>query len=618
VIRRIFSSLVYLLLAVIFGCVLALTGPQFNLAYAAGEFATTYDITYEVNEQGKAVVVSDISLINKLSNIYATQYQLTLERGDISGILAWDNKGAIKTEVEKQDEATLIRLKFNDQIVGVGKNLRFTLKYEISDFAKKNGQIWEIAVPRILDLKESEVATVAVKVPLSFGSPAFISPLPNSTSETKFFQILNFSKERIGDKPIIIALGEFQIFDFSLTYHLSNSKAAPVFTKIAFPPDTNYQKIAYNGIQPKPENIEVDGDGNWLGTYTLSPLEKKIVRATGKVKIWANPNTERGAKQDLKKYLTPQSYWEVEDPEIKKLAASLKTPEAIYNYVVDNLNYDFSKVGLSNERLGAQAVLKKKNNAICLEFTDLFIALARAAGIPARELNGFAYTENPKLKPLSAATDILHSWPEFYDTNKRLWVQIDPTWGKTSGVDFFHKLDLSHFVFAIHGADSRYPPAAGSYREENAVGKDIKVSFGEYKEEKIPEINVIFNLPKAIFPGQNVSGSILVTNLGPGALYNVPISIESRSLSLSSPVEMTIESLVPFAQKEIPVSFNRRISLKAETAKVDVLVNGENFSYNLQIEPILFQLLLILLISASLIVIIVLSAKARRLSLPQQ
>ena len=59
-----------------------------------------------------------------------------------------------------------------------------------------------------------------------------------------------------------------------------------------------------------------------------------------------------------------------------------------------------------------------------MEFTDLFVAIARAAGIPARESVGYAYTTNSRLRPLSLVTDVLHAWPEYYDADKKIWVHL--------------------------------------------------------------------------------------------------------------------------------------------------------------------------------------------------
>jgi len=83
-----------------------------------------------------------------------------------------------------------------------------------------------------------------------------------------------------------------------------------------------------------------------------------------------------------------------------------------------------------------------------MEFTDTFITLVRALGIPAREINGYAYAQNDRLRPLGLEQDVLHSWPEYYDFASQTWQQVDPTWGNTTGgLDYFHKFDLDHFTF---------------------------------------------------------------------------------------------------------------------------------------------------------------------------
>jgi len=108
------------------------------------------------------------------------------------------------------------------------------------------------------------------------------------------------------------------------------------------------------------------------------------------------------------------------------------------------------------------------------QLADFFIALARAQGIPARELEGAAFSTSPELKPLSLSQDILHAWPEYYDEQKQSWIQVDPTWANTTGgIDYFNKLDLNHFVFVIHGSDPLKPPPAGSYKKSDSSKKDI-------------------------------------------------------------------------------------------------------------------------------------------------
>src|SRR5207302_1362593 len=132
-------------------------------------------------------------------------------------------------------------------------------------------------------------------------------------------------------------------------------------------------------------------------------------------------------KQD---YLAPKPYWEVDAAVIKDKAKDLKTPEQIYKFVTQYLSY--SQARLNNpkiERKGALSAFNSPKDAVCMEFTDLYIAIARAAGIPAKEVIGYAYTQNDRLRPLSFAVegDLLHAWPAYWDDNLG-WVQVDPTW----------------------------------------------------------------------------------------------------------------------------------------------------------------------------------------------
>jgi len=55
-------------------------------ALASAEFETSYQVRYQVNVNGTAQVNQDISLTNKLSNVYATQYTLSFESTKITNI----------------------------------------------------------------------------------------------------------------------------------------------------------------------------------------------------------------------------------------------------------------------------------------------------------------------------------------------------------------------------------------------------------------------------------------------------------------------------------------------------------------------------------------------------
>lgn len=487
------------------------------------EFSTDSSVTYNVQDSGKTVVTHEITLENNFSNLYATSYTLSLENIDTSNVSAKDDQGRnLEVDTQKDGSVTNLKIVFSDAVVGKGSKRHFFVNYTNGSFAVKTGEVWEVSIPRLGNPDSFRNYTINLDIPASFGLEAYISPNPYSSNASDSGKSYVFSKDQITATGITAGFGQFQVFSFNLYYHLENPLAKTAETEIALPPDTAFQKVYFSKIEPKPVNVRVDTDGNWIATYRLSPLERIDVNATGSVQIFASERPfPKPTDQTLSDNLKETQYWQVNDPQIKALAAQLKTPQAIYDYVSRNLKYDFDRVQPNVQRMGAVSALQNPTMAICMEYTDLFIALARAAGIPAREINGYAYTENPTLTPLSLVADVLHSWPEYYDKDKGVWIPVDPTWGSTTGgVDYFSKLDLRHFAFVIHGEDSTKPYPPGSYKLGPNPQKDVYVSFGKLpqKRNSIPILRAqtIRNIP---FLPQIYQVDVI--NPGPAALYSL-------------------------------------------------------------------------------------------------
>ena len=340
------------------------------------------------------------------------------------------------------------------------------------------------------------------------------------------------------------------------------------------PPDTAFQKIYFDKIDPKPYNVTVDADGNWLATYKLSPRERVDISVSGSVQIFASFRPfPKPSPEVLSQNLKETQYWQANDPGIKSLATSLKTPRAIYDYVVKTLKYDFARVQPNVQRMGAVAALQNETQAICMEFTDTFIAIARAAGIPAREINGYAYTENPDLQPLSLVADVLHSWPEYLDKDKGAWIPIDPTWGSTTGgVDYFNKLDLRHFTFVIHGEDSIKPYPPGSYKLGSNPQKDVFVSFGKLPSDRISQPTITVEGISTL-PFINTTINVKVFNPGPSALYSLYPTIYFDETEKN---KNFIEVLPPYANYTFQVKVPFSLLGKDTPDKVRIVVAGSS------------------------------------------
>lgn len=544
-----------------------------NTSYASN-FLTSYDVTYTISESGLTHTLFNITLTNTSGQYYASSYKLEVGFKDLKNVKVYDSDGPVNPTIEKTGNGQSIDVVFNRRVVGTGNNLSFNLSFDTEDLAKKQGNIWEINIPGIANQNDFSKFNVLVTVPQSFGKPVYIKPAQQDNS-------LRFTKEQLGKGGISLAFGKTQTSAFNLKYHLKNTNLFPIKTEIAIPPSTNYQNVFIDNIYPRPVNVIQDKDGNWLAQYSLLPSQKVDVTVNGRVELSLYPKKEPLSNSDLNEYLKEKPYWEISNSKIKELGKILKTPGAIYDYVVTNLNYDFSRVTENKPRLGAAKILENPNSAVCLEFTDLFIALARSAGIPAREVDGFAYTENSTQRPLSLVKDVLHAWPEYYDKDLETWVMVDPTWGNTTGgVDYFNILDFDHFAFVIKGLNSQYPIPAGG-------NKDINIDFIPPFSEPQPNYNLNLDFPKSILSGLPIDGSIIIENKSSSFIPGKTAVIESGFLSPHFQ-EISFSGIPPFGRKSINLSFEKLPFLTNKAAAVKITVEEKSVTQNIKVSPFSF------------------------------
>jgi hypothetical protein len=528
-----------------------------KIANSAGEFITDVDVEYYVLDSGVTRVVHKITLENIFTNIYATSYNLTLENINSLNVKAIYHGKELTPIVKTRDKNTDISLNFDDAIVGKGKKRNFEIIYENSAFAQRTGEVWEISIPKLSSNTDFRTYNLTLSVPETFGLEAYISPKPVSSLNDSGRLIYHFNKNIVTQTGITAGFGAFQVFSFTLNYHLENPVSKTSDVEIAIPPDTNLQKVYYSSIDPNPNKVTIDLDGNWIALFNLKPRERMDIKVEGSVQIFSGPRSFLNPSDEtLIKYLNPTEYWNSESEKIKEISLNYKNAKDIYDFVVNTLSYSYERVTPENKRLGSIKALSEPSNATCMEFTDLFIAIARAAGIPAREINGFAYTQNPKIQPLSLVNDVLHSWPEYWDFQNQMWVQIDPTWASTTGgVDYFSKLDLRHFAFVIHGLDSVKPYTPGSYKLGPNPQKDVFVNFGSLPDKRNPTIKLNYKLIRNI-PFTSTLYEIEVINEGPSAMYNFKPTVIFDNKTYE---EKYIEVLPPYGKSYFEVSIPHSI-----------------------------------------------------------
>jgi len=553
-----------------------------NKAFAVSNFSADYNVLYNVLPNTSTHVNIDGSLTNLTGQYYASSYKIQLGFKDITNLRASDLGGAITPTVIKNIRGSSVELVFNNKVAGEGKKLTFNLSFDTSEVAQAQGEVWEINIPGLSTQNDFKSFNVYVTVPAFLGKPAYIKP---SIQSAFTGNRLTFTKDDLGTSGISVAFGSSQIYDFNLKYHLENKNLFPVRTEIALPPSTNYQDVTINYIFPKPTNVTLDKDGNWLAEYLLMPSQTSVVTVRGSAKLFLNPKQEPVSANAFNEFLKQQKYWESSNDRIKEIARKLKTPEEIYTYAVDNLKYDFSRVTAKKPRLGALNVLDDPTSAVCLEFSDLFIALSRAAGIPAREIDGYAFTKNTNERPLSLVEDILHAWPEYYDTEKKSWIMVDPTWGNTTGgVNYFNAIDFDHFAFVLKGYSSSYPVPAGGYKLAGSKeGKDVLVSLGK-KFDQTKTLKISFDIPDGIYTGIPVNGEIRVTNTGNSITDLAQLNISSKFLTGKKTV--ILDRIPPYGYKTIPLDFIKQPILTNKKDTITIRVGGYSVSKTVKITPL--------------------------------
>ena len=421
-----------------------------------------------------------VQLQNKLALIYAKEYIITLPITINDTITAFDTSGSIIKDIKKGENKTMIYLNFNHPNIGKDATTTFQINYRLNQLVTNKGKTKEIELPLP---PESDETIIHVNTPNSFGQISYASLKPTTITTTDTSQETTFKE--IGGKlaKILIAFGDNQLFDFQLSYYLSNPTNKIIIKEIPLPPTTNAQKVTFRTINPQPLSVSSDADGNWLAQYQLNSFENKTITVDGQVKI----SNEIGTNLLKGDYLQATPIWTTHDPTIQAIAQSLKTPKDVYDYVVANLTYDYSRINNASRRQTPD-ILANTTSALCTDFTDLYVTLARSIGIPAREIEGYAYSNNTKVKPINPQADVLHAWPQFYDKNTQSWHSIDPTWGKTTnGIDFFTDLDLNHFAFVIHGLSDNYPPPPGSFKNpSNQKSVNVTFAINEFQPATAP------------------------------------------------------------------------------------------------------------------------------------
>ncbi len=523
--------------------------------HSVSEFSLQKQITYQIDSQGNAQVDQLVKLQNNFSTIYAKEYNLTIDKLNIKNVSATDKLGNILKSVQQTNDRTTISLQFNQPTTNKNNTTDFSVSYHIDNFAVNQGSIWKIDLPQHPSSTQDQIS-ITLKVPVSFGKLAYSSVSANPHTEGDY-QIIQIPQS-LASKNISFAFGQTQLFNFTINYFLNNDQDQTQTLSVPILPDTATQDIIFSTIDPKPQNVTIDDDGNFLAQYKLNANQSLNIYTSGQIQVHS-PNSSFFSVIPADYYTLPQQYWPTTNHAILSISANLDTPRQIYDYVIDKLDYDFDQIA-NARRKSPLETLNQPQNSLCTDFTDLFITLARSNSIPSREIQGIVYTTNPKLQAKNIKGDLLHAWPQFWNHQTNSWQSVDPTWQETTnGTDYFDSIDLNHIVLVIHGKNDQLPLAPGSYKQ-NPSQKSITITPTNTtldKQFQDPQISL------------NMS-TLTVQNPNSNSLTNINVSNTNTNFN------HTIPLLPPYSTNQINISKLNRVS--------SALPKNKNVSLTLKVD----------------------------------
>ena len=388
-------------------------------------------------------------------------------------------------------------------------------------------------------------------------------------------------------------------------------------TKFTITPNAPIKNGVASFNWDKPNKASLD-----FGITATIITKPEIIKVTKKI-----PFPLASIPESAKIYLESSETIDATNPDIVALANQLASgKDDLYEVVFtlaqwskENIEYDLSTLTESVSQK-ASWVLENRRG-VCDELTNLFIAMNRALGIPAKFISGVAYTDTVPTEDGFGA----HGWAEIYFPGHG-WIPFDVTYGEYGYLDELH-IKLKEAVDAIKpstqyqwlGRDITLAtsalkistdikeriPKRQEFVEIKVIPEKSRVGFGSYNViqvtvenlqdfylatdislSKSEEITLVEDNKKAILlkPGQSKQLYWLVkvdAALQPGFIYTFPmVASTTRNTSYASEFKVQedfvklskqqAQRIINDAAKEEEKTLSREIAIDCNPATTNI------------------------------------------------
>ncbi|MEX0621653.1 MAG: transglutaminase-like domain-containing protein [Candidatus Woykebacteria bacterium] len=540
-------------------------------------FSSSYKLTFSFDKKGDAKVSQIVSLKNLVSDCFASEYSLRINSTKIKRVSGKDSLGNMAIKVVKSEPSSLIVAKINNEVIGKNKTAVLNLSYTIEDLAERQGLIWYVTVPQIATDEKVTSYKLTITAPKDFGKIFTIEPTAEKISYGKNQTRISYNKSGAFGKNILVNFGDKQEIKFKLKVPFENKNLLSKEFTIFIPPESQKQQILFRALNPRPTKMSVDNEDNISAHYvvrsgTLQQVEiegiAKVIGADGRFTF---PGALTEAEVEL--YKKGGKYVQAQDVLIQQKAKELKNAQAIHEFVIKYLKFDTAAFNSGKEqRKGAAKLLRAGGRTTNLGFVDLFTALTKAAGIPSREVLGFTIESSSQSTPVFVGdplnTDKMIVWAQIYDTDKKIWINIDPTWSRTTGADYRSE-NFSDRVALFY---SNSGDNLDNLSQLASLAENIEVTAVKEAVEFKPDVGLKVEADQA-FAGFPVELTVTIKNESGITFTGGSLTLAGEKIDLLGRAEVNLPLIFPFEERIFKFKIRAGDLFNSTKGRVNVKLN---------------------------------------------
>jgi transglutaminase-like putative cysteine protease len=477
---------------------------------------TSLSSTIAVDAEQTAQFSIAITFANTGENPTAlTAYELRI--GDVypTDVQAKNGTTALTATV-RESSGSVIQILLGNTVLRPGLTIVVEVTYAVEHYLVLRGGTYDAELPLFHQSDTAQREAITFSYPEALGHVNYSSWTFESRTEGGR-EILTFNDLGSAQR-LFISIGNVKYVSVAVERSYTNDSSGYVKQEVMIPPEFSSQHFIITSISPAPESAHTTADGNFLLSYSIPGNDTLWVRATGVlVQTYPEALEYQLSEEEKETYLdTETEWWNIDDEQVlsdieavSNLDSLKEKVDKLYDYTIEELvlSEGFRQLHGTEFRKGASVALKTYKNASVEDYADVFVALSRYAGIPARVVAGYVFPYSVE----EASLGMFHVWPQYW-SEEIGWVSVDPAYEMYAGLPCRDYVGINRVVVV----SSYDPDTQGPFQETST-----EFIVTDETIEANPGISVGLNVPEHVHAGFTTEGELTIRNTGNRILSNV-------------------------------------------------------------------------------------------------